>query len=112
MTSVDDQIRIQILHVPGCPLVAHVRELVRQALARTRTQAEVEERVGDYPSPTLLIDGRDVTGRSPGGGTACRLDLPTEQQVQAALARRSPSATVPSCPRPTGGSALPSRRGG
>jgi hypothetical protein len=91
MSSVEDQISIQILHVPDCPLVGRVRELVRQALDRTNIQAKVEERVGDYPSPTLLIDGRDVTGRPQGEGTACRLDLPTEQQVLAALARESPA---------------------
>jgi hypothetical protein len=90
MTGVDEHIRIQILHVPDCPLVDRVREVVRQALVRTKVQAAVEERVGDYPSPTLLIDGRDVTGRPPSSGIACRLDLPTEQQVRAALARNSP----------------------
>jgi len=87
MASVDKQVSIQIMHVPDCPLVGRVRELVRQALARTSVQAEVEEWVGDYPSPALLIDGRDVTGRPQGQGAACRLDLPTEQQVLVALAR-------------------------
>jgi hypothetical protein len=47
----------------------------------------VEELVGDYTSPTLLVNGFDVTGhpRPPGGQTACRADLPTEEQILAAL---------------------------
>jgi hypothetical protein len=78
--------RIRILQVPGCPNVEQVREKVRRVLAQVQVDAEVEELVGEYPSPTLLIDGRDVTGRPPGGSaSACRLDLPTENQVLTAL---------------------------
>ena len=91
MSSVDGEVRIQILHVPDCPLVGRVRALVQHALAHSKVQAEVEERVGDYPSPTLLVDGQDVTGRPlpPDTGGACRLDLPTEQQLLAALKRHA-----------------------
>jgi hypothetical protein len=91
VSVVDAGISIEILHVPDCPLVGRVRETVQQALAQLKLHADVVERVGEYPSPTLLVDGRDVTGR-PGDqdvGGACRLDLPTEQQVLAALARRT-----------------------
>ncbi|MBO0836585.1 MAG: hypothetical protein J2P28_13905 [Actinobacteria bacterium] len=77
--------RIQILHVPDCANVDRVRETVRRAIGRARIPAEVEELVGAYPSPTLLIDGVDVTGRAPETSTCCRLDLPTEEQVLAAL---------------------------
>jgi hypothetical protein len=77
--------RIEILQVPGCPLVSRVRETVARALARLEIRAEVTQVVGDYPSPTLLIDGRDVTGRVWDECSACRLDLPTEEQVLAAL---------------------------
>jgi hypothetical protein len=78
--------RIEILQVPGCPHVDAVREVVRRALDRCGLECVVGERVGDYPSPTLLIDGRDVTGRPPAArGAACRLDLPTEEEVLAAL---------------------------
>jgi hypothetical protein len=43
--------------------------------------------VGDYSSPTILIDGFDVTGRSPElrNLASCRLDLPTEEQILIAL---------------------------
>jgi hypothetical protein len=56
---------------------------------------EVEDLEGPYPSPTLLIDGTDVTGKSSRDGPACRLDLPTEEQILAALAPRPPSSTAP-----------------
>jgi hypothetical protein len=76
---------IQILQVPGCPLVSRVRKTVARALARLEMRAEVREVVGNYPSPTLLIDGRDLTGREWDECGACRLDLPTAEQVLAAL---------------------------
>jgi len=79
---------VQILQVPDCPLVGRVRETVRQALASTGVPVVIEELTGDYPSPTVLVDGVDVTGRPAGSGGACRLDLPTEQQIVTALQRR------------------------
>jgi hypothetical protein len=79
-------LRIQLLHTPECPLVEGVRETVRQALARAGCDARVEELEGDYPSPTLLVNGIDVvTGQPVAPHSACRLDRPTEEQVVAAL---------------------------
>ncbi|MDA8069181.1 hypothetical protein [Conexibacter sp. DBS9H8] len=49
----------------------------------------IEEVEGPYPSPTLLVGGIDVTGRTPAAGPSCRLDLPTEEQIVAALAAAS-----------------------
>lgn len=77
--------RIEILHVAGCPLVGRVRETLNRVLSRLNLHLEVTERAGDYPSPTLLIDGRDVTGRPLAESSACRLDLPSEEQILAAL---------------------------
>ena len=90
-------IKIEILQVPGCPLVDRVRVTVRRALDRCGVRAEIEELVGDYPSPTLLINGQDVTGHQWGDCTACRLDVPTEDQVVAPLVRNH------ACNRPEGG---------
>ncbi|MGH9106148.1 MAG: alkylmercury lyase [Acidimicrobiales bacterium] len=82
-------LRIQILHVPDCPLVGQLRALVRHALVRCDLRAEIEEAEGAYPSPTLLVDGSDGAGRCIEGGLACRLDLPTEDQIVAALVARA-----------------------
>jgi hypothetical protein len=83
-----DVARIQILRIPGCPNADRARETVARVLRRLGIEAAVEEVVGEYASPTVLVGGRDVTGQ-PLRRTAavCRLDLPTEEQVLAALRR-------------------------
>ena len=43
------------------------------------------ERIGDYPSPTVLVNGDDVMGQPSTSGPTCRLDVPTEDRVMAAL---------------------------
>jgi hypothetical protein len=45
------------------------------------------ERVGDFPSPTIIVDGRDVmTGAEVTPAvSACRLDVPTGPQLRRAL---------------------------
>lgn len=76
---------VQLLHVPDCPLVDRVRATLRSSLSKTDVQVTIEEIEGPYPSPTLLIDGTDPTGRTPAPGPSCRLDLPAEDEVLAAL---------------------------
>ena len=78
-------VTIELRYVPDCPLVGQVRATLRSALARADLTANVEERVEDYPSPTLVIDGRDVTGHPLEAHGCCRLDLPTEPQILDAL---------------------------
>jgi hypothetical protein len=78
--------RIELMYVPACPRVDHVRAMVRQCLADAGISEIVREREGPYPSPTLLIDGADVVTGEPITGTACcRLDLPTLEQIRSAL---------------------------
>ena len=79
--------RIQLLYVPGCPLVDQVRTTLRESLAATGSRSKVEEIEGPCASPTLLVNGVDVTGRTPPPGTSCRLDLPTKDQIVATLTR-------------------------
>jgi hypothetical protein len=79
------EIRIQILHVADCPLVVGVRKNLQECLDRYGVDALIEEVEGPYPSPTLLVGGRDVTERSPGVGPACRLDLPSRHQISRAI---------------------------
>jgi hypothetical protein len=79
-------VQIELLHVPECPLVDNVRITLRVALADAGIDVRVEEIEGDFASPTLLIDGVDVTGAEMSGAPACRLDLPTREQILAAIA--------------------------
>jgi hypothetical protein len=67
--------------------------MVRRVAAASGVEVELEELVGDYPSPTVLVDGRDVTGRPPAEVASCRLDLPTERQIREALLDGEPDAT-------------------
>jgi hypothetical protein len=81
---------VQLLSVPGCPLVERALSALRCALTRAGITAAVEELVGAYPSPTVLIDGLDVvTGAPPASGACCRLDLPNAEQIAALLERRT-----------------------
>jgi hypothetical protein len=78
--------RIELLHVRDCPLVGRLRAVLEDCLNAAGLPATVEQREGPYPSPTLLIDGRDVvTGKPPGATACCRLDLPSAEQIRAAL---------------------------
>jgi hypothetical protein len=79
--------RIEVLHAPGCPHVDQARALLRSCLAELRLDAPIGEHEGDYPSPTILVNGVDVMGRSDLQGAMCRLDLPTRVHLLAALTR-------------------------
>jgi hypothetical protein len=85
MTARSPSVHITLLHVPDCPFVDAVRTTVRNALATTNIEAIIEEVEGPYASPTLLVNGHDVTGASSHDATSCRLNLPTEAQVLTAL---------------------------
>lgn len=80
-------IRVQILRVPDCPLVGGLRSILDRCLSRSGLHVTVEEIEGPYPSPTLLVNGADPTGRPAAAGPSCRLDLPTEDEILAALSR-------------------------
>jgi hypothetical protein len=86
MTVMDTALRIRILHVPDCPLVDRLINEVERRLTEASISEPVEVLVGDYPSPTLVVDGIDVaTGAPMAGEPRCRLDLPTTDQIRAAL---------------------------
>ena len=86
-------VHVEVLHHEGCPLFAPALELVRDCLRELGIDAVVSERVARYPSPTVLVDGRDVMG-APDDGTpvdACRLDVVTRERVADALRSASSS---------------------
>lgn len=80
-------IRIQILHVPDCPNLSELRRRVQQSVAHLGVSAVVGEIEGPYPSPTLLVNGEDVTGHPVSSDPSCRLDTPTHGQITAAITR-------------------------
>ena len=86
--------RIELLTSPGCPNAAAAKEVITKTLTALRIDAAVIDRVGSYPSPTVLIDGVDVMRPESGAavGEACRLDLPTPQRVFEALVRAGRSS--------------------
>jgi hypothetical protein len=83
--------RVELLLAPGCPNASAARAVLTGCLHRLGVHADVQERVGDFPSPTILVDGVDVMSDWTGGPSvqACRLDMPTEARVWAALHRRA-----------------------
>lgn len=73
---------------PGCPNAALARRLLVDCLSEVGFAERVVERVGAYPSPTVLVDGVDVmTPGAPLIANACRLDLP-DQGARAGGAER------------------------
>ncbi len=61
--------------------------MAENCLVQVHLNVAIEEIIGNYNSPTLLVDGFDVTGcpTAPEGQMSCRLDLPNEEQILAAL---------------------------
>jgi hypothetical protein len=76
---------VELRAVPDCPNVDTTRELLRACLAEAGLPRTIVERVGEYPSPSVLVNGRDVTGADPHGPAACVLRPPTADQIRTAL---------------------------
>lgn len=78
--------RLQILQVPDCPLVGRLVDEVQACLTDCGVREPLEMVVGDYPSPTLVVDGLDVsTGQPVRSATCCRFDLPSSAQIREAV---------------------------
>jgi len=80
-------VRIELRAVPGCPNLDAARDLLRACLAEAGRPPEFIERIGDYPSPSVVVDGVDVTGGDPDAPAHCVLRLPTRGEILAALRR-------------------------
>ncbi len=87
--------RVELLHHPGCRSARAALQLVQECLAALAILDPVLVRVGDHPSPTLLVDGVDVMRPAVAlpGVSACRIVVPTRERVLSALAahRAAPS---------------------
>ncbi|WP_203707358.1 alkylmercury lyase [Asanoa iriomotensis] len=84
---------VELRSVPDCPNLDRVRTSLRTAMADLGLPPTVIERVGDYASPSVLINGVDVMGDDD-GAAACRLALPTVDLLRDAL-RRATEQTTP-----------------
>jgi mercuric ion transport protein len=74
---------IELIFDRECPNVEAARAILKAALARAglpskwkeweRTAARTPPRLQGFGSPTVLIDGVDVTGEPPAGSACCRV---------------------------------------
>ena len=78
---------VEVLYFSGCPNAAPALELVRRCVARLGLQIHVVEHDGNHASPTVRVNGIDVMGAPSTLELSCRIDVPTEERVCAALRR-------------------------
>ncbi len=101
--------KIHLLHFQGCPNVDAARSALRDALAAEKLALPVEEidiERADAPewargwgSPTILVDGRDVTGQERANGSSCRLYAGGAPDVATIRARLAPARDASPRPR-------------
>jgi hypothetical protein len=86
---------IELVYFDGCPNAERAREDLRAALGSESwtewnlSSPETPERFRSYGSPTVLVDGQDITGESDGNAAmACRADgAPSEEIIRKSLSR-------------------------
>ena len=91
---------VELIYFDGCPNADAARENLRVALEAAQLpptwqewnqyDPEAPERIKQYGSPTVLVDGRDVTGQDAGvAASACRADgAPAVDAIRSALSAR------------------------
>lgn len=77
--------RVELHYFRGCPHANAARTLLERCIGQLGLTVPILELEGDHPSPSILVDGRDVMGEPASRGRSCRLDLPTERELLAAL---------------------------
>ena len=56
-------IQVELQSVAGCPHVDAARALLRECLLELQLDVAVADKVGAYPSPTILVNGADAWER-------------------------------------------------
>lgn len=87
--------RVELVYFDGCPNADQARENLGAVLGAgswkewNLSSAETPERFRRCGSPTVLVDGRDVTGEGRvTDAMACRADgAPSADRIRSALAR-------------------------
>lgn len=99
---------VELLYFLDCPNVPAAREQLRRAFEvigapPTWTEVDVSSDAAPayargYGSPSILVDGKDVTGATAGGGSSCRIyagsdsrGVPPLDAIVAALRSSAPS---------------------
>ena len=88
--------QIELVYFDGCPNADKTRKNLRKALGEgwwrewNLSSADTPERYRRYGSPTVLVDGRDVTGMTEtSNAMACRTDgAPSTALIRRSLGRR------------------------
>jgi hypothetical protein len=90
--------QVELLLHDGCRSARAAYRLIQECLITLAIPTPVLVQVGDYPSPTVLIDGVDVMrpGSTLSPARACRIDVPTRERLLAALTGISPTASLSS----------------
>ncbi len=96
--------RIEFLAFDGCPLACEAREALIGALVECGLDAdsyeeidimdaETSDNVRSWGSPTILVDGADITGNSRGNGASCRIyDTPSRVPEHSQIVEKIKSA--------------------
>ena len=79
---------VQLLFFSGCPHVEAARRQLISAFSAAGLESgwtehdvnhpETPVELRGYGSPSILVNGRDVMGATPGDGAACRLYMGTD----------------------------------
>lgn len=91
--------KIQLLYFEGCPNLEPARAALRDAMVAEQIAQEVEEidvqspttpeELRGWGSPTILVDGKDISGAERTAAAACRLyatGAPNVAEIRATLA--------------------------
>jgi hypothetical protein len=98
--------KIQFLHFDGCPLAPAAKVELQAALDSLADSGAFEceevdlmaedtpEHLQNWGSPTILVDGRDITGALPGDACGCRVydrpgSVPSSEEIKAGIERSS-----------------------
>ena len=99
-------ITVEFLAFDGCPLAPKALQHLERAIERLRGRFEIAIRHVDlmdsatpeslkrWGSPTILLNGRDISGAEPGDANSCRIypspdGVLSEQEIIAALTEES-----------------------
>ena len=87
--------RVELVYFTGCPNVRPMRQLLRRCLERCGLDSAIVEANTDdaatpadyrrFSSPTVLIDGIDILAGAVSDAHACRLKMPSEAELMAAI---------------------------